>query len=221
MDRITTITLDGPAGVGKSTIAMLLAQKLGIAFLDTGAMFRSVALILGKGYLGEEDEAISDQLSRLDYGLAGSGPDSRLLLSGKPIGQDIRTEEIGALASTYASMPSVRAFLKIKQQEIGERYSLVAEGRDMGTVVFPNATAKFFLDAAPEVRALRRKNQLAEQGEKADLDELTAQIKARDFQDRNRSIAPLRPAEDAVLIDTSHLSQEEVLAEILRYIKKP
>lgn len=219
MDRIITITLDGPAGVGKSTIAKMLAQELGMPFLDTGAMFRSVAIILGKGHLGAEDEEISDQLSRLNYGLAGSGPDSQLLLNGEPLGDDIRTEEIGSLASTYAAIPSVRAFLKIKQQEIGERYSLVAEGRDMGTVVFPNATAKFFLDADPEVRAMRRKKQLEEQGQKADLDQLTEQIKARDFQDRNRVVAPLQPATDAILIDTSNLSREAVLEKILTYLR--
>jgi cytidylate kinase len=214
MDK-TIITLDGPAGVGKSTLAKLLAKELGIPFLDTGAMFRGIALLLGEEFLDADDETLSDALSRLDYGLTGSGPDSRLLLNNKTLGQAIRNEAVGALSSKYAARPAVRAFLKLKQQEIGKRFSLVAEGRDMGTVVFPDATAKFFLDADPEVRALRRQKQLAEQGEESDLQTLTAQIKQRDAQDRNRVIAPLKPAEDAVVVDSSKLTQNEVLEKIL------
>lgn len=217
MDKII-ITLDGPAGVGKSTLAKMLAQKMNIPFMDTGAMFRSIALLLGKEFLGSEDEELSDRLSLLDYGLTGSGPDTQLTLNGQPLGPEIRSEAIGSLASKYAAIPSVRAFLKIKQQEIGERFSLVAEGRDMGTVVFPAANTKFFLDADPAVRALRRQKQLAEQGISSDLEELTQQIRQRDDQDRNRMIAPLVPAEDAILIDTSHSTQDEVLAEMLRHI---
>lgn len=212
------ITLDGPAGVGKSSLAQMLAQRLGIPFLDTGAMFRSIALMLGEDGLALDDNAIAPRLTSLEYGLAGSGPHSQLLLNGQPLGQEIRNERIGALASAFAARPVVRSFLKEKQQQIGARFSLVAEGRDMGTVIFPQAAPKFFLDADPDVRALRRQKQLAEQGVKADLAELTAQIKARDHQDRTRAIAPLTPSSDAIIVDTSNLNQDEVLQELLKHV---
>lgn len=219
MADLITITLDGPAGVGKSTLAKMLAQKLNIAFLDTGAMFRSIALLVGEAALAMGEAELTQKLLKLEYGLDGVGPDSSLLCNGKALGQEIRNEKIGALASKLAAIPAVRAFLKERQQEIGARFSLVAEGRDMGTVIFPNATAKFFLDADPKVRALRRKKQLAEQGVEADLCELVEQIKKRDDQDRNRAIAPLKPAEDAIIVDTSQLDQAEVLAKLLEHVK--
>lgn len=219
MDKLI-VTIDGPAGVGKSTLAGMLAQKLGIPFLDTGAMFRSVALCLGEEGLALDLDYLTDRLSRLEYALSGSGPDSRLLCNGQALGPEIRGERIGSLASRFAAIPMVRAVLKIRQQEIGSRFSLVAEGRDMGTVVFPSADVKFFLEADPAVRARRRKNQLAEQGVESDLDELTSQIRQRDNQDRNRSVAPLRPAEDAMVIDTSNLTQDEVLNAMLEAIER-
>lgn len=214
------VTLDGPAGVGKSTLARLLAAELGIPFLDTGAMYRGVALRLGEEGFALDEEHLSRRLGRLEFGLSGSGPESALLCNGRPLGPEIRTEQVGDLASRLAALPLVRAFLKTRQREIGERFSLVAEGRDMGTVVFPRAGAKFFLDADPAVRALRRKKQLAGQGVEADLAELTAQITKRDAQDRNRAIAPLRPAADAVIVDTSDLTQDEVLDKMLKVLER-
>lgn len=213
------VTLDGPAGVGKSTLARLLAQKLDIPFLDTGAMFRSIALFLGEEALEMDDAVLKEKLAPLSYGLAGAGPDSILLFNGKPLGNEIRNEKIGALASKLATNPTVREFLKQKQQEIGANYSLVAEGRDMGTVIFPDARCKFFLDAEPAIRAGRRMKQLAEQGVQADVSELEAQIRKRDEQDRNRAIAPLKAAKDAVTVDTSSLDQDEVLAELWRHVQ--
>lgn len=219
MPKIVTITLDGPAGVGKSSLAKALGQKLHIPVLDTGAMFRCVALFLGEAGLRLSEEELKEKLAELDYGLSGCGPESQLVCNGHAVGQEIRNENIGALASKLAALPLVRTFLKDKQQEIGRHFSLVAEGRDMGTVVFPQASPKFFLDADPLVRAQRRQHQLAGQGIKADLNELSEQIRLRDHQDRNRDIAPLKAADDAIIIDTSELTKDEVLAELLKHVR--
>lgn len=219
MKNLITVTLDGPAGVGKSTLAKLLAEKLGIPFLDTGAMFRSIALFLGEGGLELDEAGLERELCGLSYGLDGVGPDSVLLFNGQPLGNEIRNERIGSLASKLATRSAVRAFLKVKQQEIGAQYSLVAEGRDMGTVIFPQASRKFFLDGAPRVRAARRMKQLSTQGRQANLDELEAQICQRDNQDRNRAIAPLKAAKDAIIVDTSELNQDEVLAELWKQVR--
>ena len=209
------VTLDGPAGVGKTTIARAVAKALGVAYLDTGAMFRAVALKLGPEALEWSEERISRAVAGLEFGLQGTGEDTRLLCGGTPLGDEIRTEEIGMLASSLAKRNSVRERLKDLQCALGERYSLVTEGRDMGTVIFPKAPHKFFLDATPEIRALRRYRQLQEMGGEVDLQELTEQIRQRDEQDRTREIAPLRPADDAVSVDTSILTLEQVLQNVL------
>lgn len=217
MPKPTIITLDGPAGVGKSSLARLLAAKLGLPFLDTGAMFRCIALRLGPQTQTMDEAALKQALSGISFSLEGSGDSSRLTCNGVAPGNEIRTEEIGALASKIATLPVVREFTKASQQAIGAQYSLVAEGRDMGTVVFPQASPKFFLDAEPRVRAMRRQSQLAEQGRNENLDNLEEQIRLRDEQDRNRLIAPLKAADDAIIVDTSSLTLEEVLAELLKH----
>lgn len=217
-ERIT-VTLDGPAGVGKSTIARETAQALGIAYLDTGAMFRAVAWKLGPQALEWSEERLGAAVAGMVFGLEGSGGSTVLLCDGRPLGADIRGEDVGLLASTLAKRQSVRERLKERQRGLGERFSLVAEGRDMGSVVFPQATHKFFLDATPEVRARRRWLQLKDMGRLEDLAELTEQIRLRDEQDRTRAIAPLRPAEDAVVIDTSALNVEHVLAAVLGRVR--
>ncbi|WFS62520.1 (d)CMP kinase [Pseudodesulfovibrio thermohalotolerans] len=208
------VTIDGPAGVGKSTMAKRLARLLSIPYLDTGAMFRSVAWKLGKGAWNWSEEDLEKALDGLAYSLSGVGEDSVLSLNGKPIGNEIRTEEVGMWASNIATLPVVRNFLKKAQQALGERFSLVAEGRDMGTVVFPGAPHKFFLDASVEERAQRRFLQLERMGKPADLDELREQIAKRDAQDRNRPVAPLKPADDAIVIDTTELDRDQVLAAL-------
>ena len=221
-DKSVVITLDGPAGVGKSTLARSLAGKLGLAFLDTGAMFRSVAHNLGAAALELSDGELRERLERLKFSLvkpAAGDSGWELACNGRVPGQEIRGERVGRLASKVAALGLVREFLKQSQQELGRRYSLVAEGRDMGSVVFPQACCKFFLDAAPSVRARRRWLQLQEQGvsgpELPALEEIEAQIRERDQQDRNRALAPLRPAADAVIVDTSGLGLEEVLGLLL------
>lgn len=219
MSRLT-VTLDGPAGVGKSSLAKALAEKFQLAYLDTGAMFRALALKLGPDGPALPAEDLRRILRDCGFSMAaaggGAGPATRLLLNGKPIGQEIRSEEVGVMAAQIASLSEVRDFLKLKQRQLGQSFDLVAEGRDMGTVVFPQAKCKFFLDARPEVRARRRFAQLKEQNMPADLTVLTSQIKERDDMDKNRALAPLAPAHDAVIIDTSDLNMEEVFSLLCR-----
>ena len=212
------ITIDGPAGVGKSTLAKRLADHLGIAYLDTGAMFRGAALALGEGSWTWPESRLADALASLSFTLSGTGADSRVRLGGVALGDEIRTEQVGMWASNIATLPVVRAFQKEAQQAIGRTTSLVAEGRDMGTVVFPAARHKFFLDASPEERARRRCLQLEAQGQPADLATIAAQIRERDDMDRNRAVAPLRPADDAVTVDTTTLDIDGVFAELTRHI---
>lgn len=214
MGKPLIVTIDGPAGVGKSTMAKMLARHLSIPYLDTGAMFRSVAWKLGNGSWEWSDEKLQAAMDDIEYSLSGIGEDSVLSLNGTPICNEIRTEEVGMWASNVATLSIVRTFLKKAQQDLGARFSLVAEGRDMGTVIFPDAPHKFFLDASVEERANRRFHQLAAMDSPADLEELKGQITKRDHQDRNRAVAPLKPAEDALLIDTTNLDKNQVFAAL-------
>ncbi len=216
--NITIVTLDGPAGVGKTTVARSLAGRLGIAYLDTGAMFRSVAYAFGEGAWELPVDKLVPQLNRLDFDLEGTGPSSELLLNGYPLSPEIRTEEVGLWASHLARIPVVRDFLRRNQQSIGRTTPLVAEGRDMGSVVFPDAPFKFFLDASIEVRAKRRYEQLRAMDMEEDLERIQAQIRIRDDQDRNRAVAPLKPAEDAVIVDTGVTDVDGVLERIMAVI---
>lgn len=219
MKRIV-VTLDGPAGVGKSSMAKELSEALAIPYLDTGAMFRAVAWKLGEGSWDWDEERLRAALQDVCFELHGSGGSSGLSLNGTLIGDEIRTERVGMWASNVARLPVIREFMKAAQRAIGERSSLVAEGRDMGSVVFPQATVKFFLDADVRERARRRYEQLREMNEPADMDDLAESIRARDEQDRNRAVAPLRPAEDAVLVDTTHINKEQVAALLLSAVRE-
>jgi cytidylate kinase len=224
------ITMDGPAGVGKSTLARRVAESLGVAYLDTGAMFRTVALHIAKsrGAASPPDDPteapvegpeLQTLLKQCVFSLQGSGDKTRLLCNGRAVGDEIRSEEAGMMAARIAKVGQVREFLKQAQQRLGNLFSLVAEGRDMGTVVFPHAVCKIFLDASPEIRAERRYRQLLDMGEQADLAELTQQIRDRDHEDRNRTLAPLKPAGDAAIIDTSHKDISEVFSLIIQRIQ--
>ncbi|MDR1857675.1 MAG: (d)CMP kinase [Desulfovibrio sp.] len=213
MGRLPIVALDGPAGVGKTTLALRLARTLGVARLDTGAMYRCLALRLGEGFPSLSDEEISRRCGAVRFNLDGDREDGALLCDDRPVGDEVRTEEVGALASRIATLPIVRECMKAAQRRIGELHPLVAEGRDMGEVVFPDAAFKFFLDATPEIRAARRLADLRARGdESADLARLTEQLRRRDDRDRNRAEAPLRPAPGAEIVDTSRLDVDGVLA---------
>ncbi|WP_320171416.1 (d)CMP kinase [Maridesulfovibrio sp.] len=214
------ITLDGPAGVGKSSLAKRLADRFGIAYLDTGAMFRATAWKLGEGAWEWEALRMETALKELEFSLSGCGAGSVLSLNGVPLTDEIRTETVGMWASNMARIPAVRTCQKDAQRSIGATTSLIAEGRDMGTVIFPQAPCKFFLDADLRERARRRFLQLQEMGRPADMEELVEQIGARDDQDRNRKVAPLKPAEDAILVDTTSLDIEGVFERLVAEVEK-
>lgn len=218
MASLLIVTIDGPAGVGKSTMAKQLARALAIPYLDTGAMFRSVAWKLGEGAWDWDEAKLEAELASFEYTLSGIGEESVLALNDTPIGDEVRTEQVGMWASNVATLPVVRSFLKAAQQSLGQRFSLVAEGRDMGTVVFPDAPHKFFLDATVDERAHRRFSQLQDMGQPADLDELKEQIAKRDHQDRNRAVAPLKAAADATTIDTTELTKAQVFEALVKNV---
>ena len=213
------VTLDGPAGVGKSTLARKLATALAIPYLDTGAMFRRLALEL-QGNADISEHRLREIFSGLDFTLRVENGESRLLCNGMPVGNEIRTEQVGLWASRIAGNAIVRTILKEAQRAMGAHSSLVAEGRDMGTEVFPDARCKFFLDADPDVRALRRLKELETRGEKHRLADLAAGIRERDTLDRERAIAPLRPAADALIVDASELDIEGVFAVLMEHVQR-
>ncbi|RQD63908.1 (d)CMP kinase [Desulfonatronovibrio magnus] len=213
------VTIDGPAGVGKSTLAAKIAHSLKIAYLDTGAMFRAVGWMMSLENENPDQKQIEHLILNMTFGLSGTGWNSQVILNGRELGAEIRTEEAGMMASKVGQIKEVRTFLKQAQQNIGRKVSLVAEGRDMGSVVFPDAQYKFFLDASAEIRADRRKKQLERSGTKADYDSILTLIRQRDEQDRNRPIAPLKPARDAIIINTGPHDLEGVYQAIKGYIQ--
>ena len=220
---IPVITIDGPGGSGKGTLAGMLAARLGWHLLDSGALYRLLALAAqNHGADLTNEEMLTGLAAHLDvqFIAAEGDQEQRTVLEGEDVSRAIRTETIGAGASRVAALPAVRQALLARQQAFREAPGLVADGRDMGTVVFPDAQLKIFLTASPEIRAERRYRQLLEKGETASLAGLLDEIIARDEPDMNRSIAPLRPADDAILIDSSHMSIENVLETVQTEARK-
>lgn len=217
----TIITVDGPSGAGKGTLCYALAEKLGYALLDSGAIYRVTALAALKSAVDLADESALAELARnLDIQFVPQDGEVNILLNGENVSHVIRTQEVADAASKVAVFPQVRAALLQLQQDFAKNDGLIADGRDMGTVVFPEAQVKLFLDASAEERAKRRYKQLQNKGINGNFAQILAEIKDRDFRDRNREVAPLKAAEDALLLDSTTLSIDEVIAQALAYIQQ-
>ncbi len=221
MKKRIVIAIDGPSSAGKGTVAKIVAQKLGFSYLDTGAMYRCVALTLKNNEVDiNDDTKISEILNNTKIRLSSDNNKSlKVELNGKDVSKEIRTPEISRLSSDIATKISVRSFLTKLQREFAQNSNIVAEGRDMGTQVFPDANVKFFIDASVEVRTNRRYLQLQQAGIKTDIENLRKDIQNRDYQDKNREIAPLHPAINAVIIDTTNLEIDQVVDIILKRTK--
>ena len=220
MSSAPVITIDGPSGSGKGTIARLLARELGYHFLDSGALYRLLAFAAEQRAIALDDEpSLVELAGKLDIVFPADGGEDDVLLDGENIGSLIRTEAAGAGASKVASLPKVRTALLQRQRDFRSSPGLVADGRDMGTVVFPDAGAKIYLIASAEERARRRCKQLKEKGLDADYSAVVADIQARDERDMNRPVAPLKPAEDAKSVDTSELDIPATLQRVRDLLK--
>lgn len=213
------VALDGPSGAGKSSVAKAVASRLGILYVDTGAMYRAIGLaVLRRGITADDTEGILRTLPTLSVALRHGEDGQRVLLNGEDVSEQIRTGEVAQYASKCSAVPEVRAFLLGAQRSLAAEHSVIMDGRDIGTVILPNAEVKIFLTARPEARAQRRFDELLARGEAVTLEGVLADIKRRDEQDMNRPIAPLRQAEDAVLLDNSALDLAQTVQEILRII---
>ncbi len=218
MGKTVTIAIDGPAGAGKSTLARRLAARLGYLYIDTGAMYRAVALWAQRLGIGWDDARRLEQIAR--ESLIELLPEGRVLLNGEDVSEAIRAPEISEGASRISAIPGVRRALVDKQQEMGRQASVVMEGRDIGTVVFPAAEVKIYLDATPEERTRRRMKDLAARGLAAEFAQVLAEIQRRDERDSTRADSPLRQAPDAIYFDSTGLGEDDVEQALLRIIRE-
>ncbi len=218
----TVITVDGPSGSGKGVLSQKLASHLGWHLLDSGALYRVLALHAVRESIAlDNEQALADAALDLDIRFEEKvGYSASIILAGQDVTSEARTESNGEKASVVAQYPKVRDALLERQRVFQQAPGLIADGRDMGTVVFPNAPLKIFLDASAKVRAQRRYLELQKRGLNVSLDDLLSEIEARDVRDRNRAVSPLRPADDATLLDTSEMSIEEVFDSVLLKIKE-
>lgn len=217
-----SVAIDGPAGAGKSTLARKLAEKLGFLYVDTGAIYRTVALAVLRAGTDPADEAgVGGLLDSLDLKMAYGGDGvQRMYLAGEDVSTAIREHQVSGFASRVSAIPAVRAFLLDYQRKLAREGNVVMDGRDIGTVVLPQADVKIFLTAAPEARARRRLLELEQRGQEADFETVLRDIKDRDYKDEHRPIAPLKRAADAALLDTTNLNLEQSLEALLSLVKE-
>ena len=215
-----SVAIDGPAGAGKSTIARAAAAQLGFIYVDTGALYRSIGLfaVQKKIDVAQKNDIIA-LLGQIDVELTFVDGEQRVLLCGEDVSDEIRSPEVSMAASVVSAIPEVRSFLFDLQKDMAKHNNVVMDGRDIGTVVLPKAQVKIFLTASPEVRAKRRCLELEQKGERVSYEDVLADIRQRDYNDTHREIAPLKQAEDAVLVDTSELTLEESVQTLTGLIR--
>ncbi len=215
------IAIDGPAGAGKSSVAKLAAKELGFIYIDTGALYRSIGVaVMRKGLDTACKEDVISVLPEVELSLTFVDGEQRVILCGEDVSRDIRLPEASMAASNVSAIPEVRAFLLDMQKKFARENNCLMDGRDIGTVILPDAQVKIFLTASPEVRADRRYKELIEKGTPKDYNELLEEIKQRDFNDSNRAVAPLKSADDAYILDSSHMTREEVVEKIVSLAKE-
>ena len=218
---MVSVAIDGPAGAGKSTLARRLAAELGYIYVDTGAMYRAIGLYaLRAGKDPKDNAAVNALLPEIELRLASIAGEQHIYLKDEDVSAAIRTEAAGMAASAVGANPAVRAFLLDLQRSMAKKQDVLMDGRDIGTVVLPKATVKFFLTASPEVRAKRRTKELLEKGQKADYEKILKDIQQRDYQDTHREVAPLKMTRDSVKLDTSDMTIDEVIAAMKETIAK-
>lgn len=214
------VAIDGPAGAGKSTIAKAAAKELGFIYVDTGALYRTIALNALRNCAMDSNEKIIELLNETDVKLGYENGVQCVYLNGEEVSSFIRTPEISMGASKVSAIPEVRAFLLELQREIARNNNVIMDGRDIGSVVLPDASCKIFLFASPECRAQRRYKELAEKGENVKYEDVLDDVNKRDYQDSHREIAPLKPTEDSVMADTSELDLQQSIELIIKIIKE-
>lgn len=210
------VAIDGPAGAGKSTIAKAVAKKMNLIYVDTGAMYRAMALfMIREGVSAQDADAISRKCREADISIGHENGEQVVYLNGENVNQYLRTEEVGNMASATSVQPAVRVKLVELQQALAAKRDCIMDGRDIGTCVLPGAQVKIYLTASSEVRAKRRYDELVAKGEECDLAKIQADIEERDYRDMHREHSPLKQAEDAILVDSSHMTIEEVIDKII------
>ena len=216
------VAIDGPAGAGKSTIAKMVAKKLGFTYVDTGSMYRAMALAcIRAGLTSDEEEKVCEVCAGLDVSLEyDENGAQQVILNGENVNAYIRTEEVGNMTSAIAVYGPVREKLVELQRKLGTKYDVIMDGRDIGTCVLKDAPVKIYLTASSRTRAERRYKELVEKGVECDLDEIEKDIIDRDYRDMNREISPLKQADDAILVDSSNMGIEEVVNELVRIIEE-